>query len=57
MGVSWDANVKSGTANKTSNGVYISNVGSTAGTYVTYVGVVGGAANSGSLILLPIVAV
>ena len=57
VGVSWDANVKSGTANKTSNGVYISNVGSTAGTYVTYVGVVGGAANSGSLILLPIVAV
>lgn len=57
VGVSWDANVKSGTANKTSNGVYISNVGSTAGTYVTYVGVVGGATNSGSLILLPIVAV
>lgn len=57
MGVSWDANVKSGTANKTSNGVYIPNVGSTAGTYVTYVGVVGGATNSGSLILLPIVAV
>lgn len=57
VGVSWDANVKSGTANKTSNGAYISNVGSTAGTYVTYVGVVGGATNSGSLILLPIVAV
>lgn len=57
VGVSWGANVKSGTANKTSNGVYISNVGSTAGTYVTYVGVVGGATNSGSLILLPIVAV
>lgn len=57
VGVSWDANVKSGTANKTSNGAYISNVGSTAGTYVTYVGVVGGAASSGSLILLPIVAV
>lgn len=57
VGVSWDANVKSGTANKTSNGVYISNVGSTAGTYVTYVGVVGGATNGGSLILLPIVAV
>lgn len=57
VGVSWGANVKSGTANKTSNGAYISNVGSTAGTYVTYVGVVGGATNSGSLILLPIVAV
>ena len=57
VGVSWDANVKSGTANKTSKGAYISNVGSTAGTYVTYVGVVGGATNSGSLILLPIVAV
>lgn len=57
VGVSWDANVKSGTANKTSNGVYISNVGSAAGTYVTYVGVVGGATNNGSLILLPIVAV
>lgn len=57
VGVSWGANVKSGTANKTSNGAYISNVGSTAGTYVTYVGVVGGAASSGSLILLPIVAV
>lgn len=57
VGVSWEANVKSGTANKTSNGVYISNVGSTAGTYVTYVGVVGGANGSGSLILLPIVAV
>lgn len=57
VGVSWDANVKSGTASKTSAGVYISNVGSTAGTYVTYVGVVGGAASSGSLILLPIVAV
>lgn len=57
VGVSWDANVKSGTANKTSNGVYISNVGSTAGTYVTYVGVAGGATGSGSLILLPIVAV
>lgn len=57
VGVSWGANVKSGTANKTSNGVYISNVGSSAGTYVTYVGVVGGATNSGSLILLPIVAV
>lgn len=57
VGVSWDANVKSGTANKTSNGAYISNVGSTAGTYVTYVGVVGGATSSGSLILLPIVAV
>ena len=57
VGVSWDANVKSGTANKTSNGAYISNVGSTAGTYVTYVGVVGGATNSGFLILLPIVAV
>ena len=57
VGVSWDANVKSGAANKTSEGVYISNVGSTAGTYVTYVGVVGGAASNGSLILLPIVAV
>lgn len=57
VGVSWGANVKSGTVNKTSNGVYISNVGSTAGTYVTYVGVVGGATSSGSLILLPIVAV
>lgn len=57
VGVSWDANVKSGAANKTSNGAYISNVGSTAGTYVTYVGVVGGATSSGSLILLPIVAV
>ena len=57
VGVSWDANVKSGTAGKTSKGAYISNVGSTAGTYVTYVGVVGGATNSGSLILLPIVAV
>lgn len=57
VGVSWDANAKSGGANKTSNGVYISNVGSTAGTYVTYVGVVGGATGSGSLILLPIVAV
>lgn len=57
VGVSWDANVKSGTADKTSNGAYISNVGSTAGTYVTYVGVVGGATNSGFLILLPIVAV
>lgn len=57
VGVSWDANVKSGTANKTSNGAYISNVGSTAGTYVTYVGVVGGATGNGSLILLPIVAV
>lgn len=57
VGVSWDANVKSGAANKTSNGAYISNVGSTAGTYVTYVGVVGGATGSGSLILLPIVAV
>ena len=57
VGVSWGANVKSGTANKTSNGVYISNVGSAAGTYVTYVGVVGGATNAGSLILLPIVAV
>lgn len=57
VGVSWDANVKSGTASKTSTGAYISNVGSTAGTYVTYVGVVGGATNSGSLILLPIVAV
>lgn len=56
-GVSWDANVKSGAANKTSKGVYISNVGSTAGTYVTYVGVVGGASSDGSLILLPIVAV
>lgn len=57
VGVSWDANVRSGTANKTSEGAYISNVGSTAGTYVTYVGVVGGASGSGSLILLPIVAV
>lgn len=57
VGVSRGANVKSGTANKTSNGAYISNVGSTAGTYVTYVGVVGGATSSGSLILLPIVAV
>lgn len=57
VGVSWDANVKSGAANKTSKGVYISNVGSTAGTYVTYVGVVGGASSDGSLILLPIVAV
>lgn len=57
VGVSWDANVKSGAANKTSNGAYISNVGSTAGTYVTYVGVVGGATGSGSSILLPIVAV
>lgn len=57
VGVSWGANVRSGTASKTSKGVYISNVGSTAGTYVTYVGVVGGATNSGSLILLPIVAV
>lgn len=57
VGVSWNANVKSGSANKTSNGAYISNVGSTAGTYVTYVGVVGGATSSGSLILLPIVAV
>lgn len=57
VGVSWDANVKSGAANKTSNGAYISNVGSTAGAYVTYVGVVGGATSSGSLILLPIVAV
>lgn len=57
VGVSWGANVKSGAANKTSNGAYISNVGSTAGTYVTYVGVVGGATSSGSLILLPIVAV
>lgn len=57
VGVSWDASVKSGTANKTSNGVYISNVGSTAGAYVTYVGVVGGATSSGSFILLPIVAV
>lgn len=57
VGVNWDANVKSGTANKTSNGAYISNVGSTAGTYVTYVGVVGGTTGSGSLILLPIVAV
>lgn len=57
VGVSWGANVKSGTASKTSKGAYISNIGSTAGTYVTYVGVVGGATNSGSLILLPIVAV
>lgn len=57
VGVSWGANVKSGAASKTSNGAYISNVGSTAGTYVTYVGVVGGATSSGSLILLPIVAV
>lgn len=57
VGVSWDANVRSGTANKTSEGAYISNVGSTAGTYVTYVGVVGGASTGGSLILLPIVAV
>ena len=57
VGVSWDANVRSGAASKTSAGVYISNVGSTAGTYVTYVGVVGGAASDGSLILLPIVAV
>lgn len=57
VGVSWGANVKSGAANKTSNGAYISNAGSTAGTYVTYVGVVGGATGSGSLILLPIVAV
>lgn len=57
VGVSWDAIVRSGTVNKTSEGAYISNVGSTAGTYVTYVGVVGGATGSGSLILLPIVAV
>lgn len=57
VGVSWDANVRSGTVNKTSEGAYISNVGSTAGTYVTYVGVVGGASGNGSLILLPIVAV
>lgn len=57
VGVSWDANVRSGTVNKTSEGAYISNIGSTAGTYVTYVGVVGGASGSGSLILLPIVAV
>lgn len=57
VGVSWGASVKSGTANKTPNGVYISNVGSTAGAYVTYVGVVGGATSSGSFILLPIVAV
>lgn len=57
VGVSWGANVRSGTANKTSEGVYISNVGSVAGTYVTYVGVVGGASGNGSLILLPIVAV
>lgn len=57
VGVSWDANVRSGTANKTSEGAYISNIGSTAGTYVTYVGVVGGASGDGSLILLPIVAV
>ena len=57
VGVSWDANVRPGTANKTSEGAYISNIGSTAGTYVTYVGVVGGASSDGSLILLPIVAV
>ena len=57
VGVSWSANVRSGTANKTSAGVYISNIGSTGGTYVTYVGVVGGASSDGSLILLPIVAV